>query len=148
MQKEMDRVEFEQYSSFCLPSMIACLSTAMITTHNIWLLVNYNSPAQIRTGVKGSKGPYAWPLHSAEKEIFFLYRASGRNFNYLGHTYNLKALIILSVGSSILPRILAALFFCICVYRSSEIIFVPSLTSDLELIALLTNPDLTRYLST
>ncbi len=32
---------------------------------------NYNkihsSPAQIRTGVKGSKGLYAWPLHSAEK---------------------------------------------------------------------------------
>ena len=30
----------------------------------------YNSPAQIRTGVEGSKGPHAWPLHSAEKEIF------------------------------------------------------------------------------
>lgn len=29
-----------------------------------------NSPAQIRTGVKGSKGPYAWPLHSAENWIF------------------------------------------------------------------------------
>ena len=26
---------------------------------------NRNSPAQIRTGVKGSKGLYAWPLHSA-----------------------------------------------------------------------------------
>ena len=26
---------------------------------------NTNSPAQIRTGVKGSKGLYAWPLHSA-----------------------------------------------------------------------------------
>ena len=25
---------------------------------------NYNSPAQIRTGVKGSKGLYACPLHS------------------------------------------------------------------------------------
>jgi hypothetical protein len=34
------------------------------------LLVNHNSPAQIRTGVKGSKGPYAWPLHSAEKFSF------------------------------------------------------------------------------
>jgi hypothetical protein len=33
-------------------------------------------------------------------------------------------------------------------YHSSEIIFVPRLTSDLELIALLTNPDLTRYFST
>jgi hypothetical protein len=112
------------------------------------LCIHYNSPAQIRTGVKGSKGPYAWPLHSAEKEFFLLYRASGRNFNYLGHTYNLKALIILSVGSSILPRICAALFFCVCMYRSSEIIFLPSLTSDPESIALLTNPDLTRYLST
>jgi hypothetical protein len=27
------------------------------------------SPAQIRTGVKGSKGLYAWPLQSAEKII-------------------------------------------------------------------------------
>ena len=26
---------------------------------------NQISPAQIRTGVKGSKGLYAWPLHSA-----------------------------------------------------------------------------------
>ena len=26
---------------------------------------NNHSPAQIRTGVKGSKGLYAWPLHSA-----------------------------------------------------------------------------------
>ena len=25
------------------------------------------SPAQIRTGVKGSKGLYAWPLQSAEQ---------------------------------------------------------------------------------
>ena len=38
------------------------------------------SPAQIRTGVKGSKGLYAWPLHSAE--LIFLYRASGRIFVY------------------------------------------------------------------
>ena len=38
------------------------------------------SPAQIRTGVKGSKGLYAWPLHSAE--FIFLYRASGRIFVY------------------------------------------------------------------
>ena len=71
----------------------------------------YDSPAQIRTGVKGSKGPYAWPLHSAEKEILFLYRASGRIFKYLGHTYNLKALIILSVGYSMLLRMRTALFF-------------------------------------
>jgi hypothetical protein len=34
------------------------------------LLLIYDSPAQIRTGVEGSKGPHAWPLHSAEKEIF------------------------------------------------------------------------------
>jgi len=28
-----------------------------------------DSPAQIRTGVKGSKGLYAWPLQSAESFI-------------------------------------------------------------------------------
>jgi hypothetical protein len=27
------------------------------------------SPAQIRTGVKGSKGLYAWPLHSAVTKL-------------------------------------------------------------------------------
>lgn len=34
-----------------------------------------SSPAQIRTGVKGSKGLYAWPLHSALKKILPGFRA-------------------------------------------------------------------------
>jgi hypothetical protein len=34
----------------------------------------HSSPAQIRTGVKGSKGLYAWPLHSAFNNKY--YRAS------------------------------------------------------------------------
>src|SRR5918911_2355319 len=45
------------------------------------------SPAQIRTGVKGSKGLYAWPLHSAE--ILFLYRASTGIFCMSYYLYNL-----------------------------------------------------------
>src|SRR5215212_10448975 len=99
-------------------------------------------------GSRAPKAPMLGHYIQRKKNLFFLHRASGRKFNYRGHTYNLKALIILSVGSSILPRIRVALFFCICMYRSSEIIFIPSLTSDLELLAFLTNPDLTRYLST
>lgn len=44
--------------------------TVPITTLPTESLFQYSSPAQIRTGVKGSKGPYAWPLHSAENWIF------------------------------------------------------------------------------
>ena len=37
----------------------------VLKRNSIHFLINRNSPAQIRTGVKGSKGLYAWPLHSA-----------------------------------------------------------------------------------
>ena len=63
---------------------------------------NQVSPAQIRTGVKGSKGLYAWPLHSANLEI--LYRAAGHFFiEYLIYkATNLSMIFIsLSDGSSI-----------------------------------------------
>jgi hypothetical protein len=44
--------------------------------------IEKHSPAQIRTGVKGSKGLYAWPLHSAE---YFFYRASGHSLSIYCH---------------------------------------------------------------
>jgi hypothetical protein len=110
-----------------------------------------NSPAQIRTGVKGSKGPYAWPLHSAENNnLIFLHRASGRIFTYFTRLYNLKELTaatILSVGSSIHARVRAAFFFCACWYFLFKTIFLPSLTSVFESAAILARPVFTRYFS-
>jgi|GEM_PF-5795560 len=61
----------------------------------------------------GSRAPKAPMLgHYIQRKKIFLHRASGRNFTYLEHLYNLKVLTILSVGSSIHASILAALFFC------------------------------------
>gem|GEM_PF-3897321 len=37
----------------------------MVLSYRFFPILNINSPAQIRTGVKGSKGLYAWPLHLA-----------------------------------------------------------------------------------
>jgi hypothetical protein len=45
-----------------------------------------NSPAQIRTGVKGSKGLYAWPLHSTN--LIFSTGLPGLNSRKLDHIYN------------------------------------------------------------
>src|SRR5688500_1837655 len=64
----------------------------------------------------GSRAPKAPMLgrYNRRKIAIFLHRASGRKFTYLSHLYNLTeftALSMMSVGSSILSRILRAFFF-------------------------------------
>ena len=49
----------------CATSVFVCILLLLATTTIVKIRENLISPAQIRTGVKGSKGLYAWPLHSA-----------------------------------------------------------------------------------
>jgi hypothetical protein len=74
-----------------------------------------SSPAQIRTGVKGSKGLYAWPLHSA---LIKCYRASGHFYIVFTDVINFTNLFLTrnrNIGDQFFNRILHFLYYLICI---------------------------------
>ncbi len=74
-----------------------------------------SSPAQIRTGVKGSKGLYAWPLHSA---LIKYYRASGQIYIVCTDVINFTNLFLIhgrDVSRQFFDWILHFLYYLVCV---------------------------------
>jgi hypothetical protein len=115
---DSDATEFSslEYCKNIISKQSACCNNYHMINRNSANHQNTSSsPAQIRTGVKGSKGLYAWPLHSA---LIKCYRASGHFYIVFTDVINFTNLFLTrdrNIGDQFFNRILHFLYYLICI---------------------------------